>query len=215
MTINEAMNLLGLNPGFTDEELNKKYKEQMRKWHPDICNDPNAEKMAKKINEARYVLKSYKGTINNNSYGYNYNIDLKIKKTEYFNYLQNIAVGAFDINLAKSEDFDTINFATLLAMTLMQANFVLENVGLLESLREKYIEYREKILNYISDYVISFCSSNGLKIYFHDGKEFIIEKEYSINVENGFSNVYNELQKIKNEKNVFKRAYQKIKTLLK
>lgn len=44
------MNILGLNPNYTLEDVKKSYKLLVKKYHPDINKDPNSEDMIKKIN---------------------------------------------------------------------------------------------------------------------------------------------------------------------
>ena len=39
-----AYKLLGLNPGASEEEIRKRYRELVKKFHPDVNNDANAQK---------------------------------------------------------------------------------------------------------------------------------------------------------------------------
>ena len=48
--------LLGVSKDVTEEEIRKAYKIQMKKWHPDINQSPDAMDMSMKINEAKEVL---------------------------------------------------------------------------------------------------------------------------------------------------------------
>ena len=64
MKKSEALNILGLQDGFTDEELKKAHRKKVVENHPDRFQDPakkaEAEELTKKINEANDVLKSGK-----------------------------------------------------------------------------------------------------------------------------------------------------------
>ena len=64
MKKSEALNILGLKDGFTDEELKKAHRKKVVENHPDRFQDPakkaEAEELTKKINEANDVLKSGK-----------------------------------------------------------------------------------------------------------------------------------------------------------
>lgn len=64
MKKSEALDILGLQDGFTDEELKKAHRKKVVENHPDRFQDPakkaQAEELTKKINEANDVLKSGK-----------------------------------------------------------------------------------------------------------------------------------------------------------
>ena len=64
MKKSEALNILGLQEGFTDEDLKKAHRKKVVENHPDRFQDPTqkaaAEERTKKINEANDVLKSGK-----------------------------------------------------------------------------------------------------------------------------------------------------------
>ena len=51
----EALKLLGLNSGYTEEELRKAYHEKARLNHPDF-NGSNSNEAMQKINRAYEVL---------------------------------------------------------------------------------------------------------------------------------------------------------------
>lgn len=69
--------LLGVKSDAKEDEIRKKYKEQIKKWHPDINKDSNSIEITKKLNEAKNVL------LDNN------------KRKEYDNYLNNIYVNGY------------------------------------------------------------------------------------------------------------------------
>lgn len=57
--MNSTMNyyeLLGVKQNANEEEIKKAYKEQMKKWHPDINKSDDAVLISAKINEAKEVL---------------------------------------------------------------------------------------------------------------------------------------------------------------
>ena len=57
MTLNDARKILGLGNSFTEEELRKAYREESKKYHPDLNKEKNAEEKMKKINNAYEYLK--------------------------------------------------------------------------------------------------------------------------------------------------------------
>ena len=48
--------ILGLHPNATDEDIKQAYRNEAKKWHPDINTDDDATSKMKEINEAYYVL---------------------------------------------------------------------------------------------------------------------------------------------------------------
>lgn len=64
MKKSEALNILGLNDGFTEDELKKAHRKKVVENHPDRFQDPaekaQAEERTKLINEANDILKSGK-----------------------------------------------------------------------------------------------------------------------------------------------------------
>lgn len=80
--------LLGVKKDATEEEIRLKYKEQIKKWHPDISKSSEGVEITKKLNEAKSVLldsskrKEYDEYLNNiSSNGYQ-NIKEKVYKEE-------------------------------------------------------------------------------------------------------------------------------------
>ncbi len=58
---NDYLSILGLLPDFDDKELKKAFRNEARKWHPDLNkNDINAEERFKLINEAYEYLRDPK-----------------------------------------------------------------------------------------------------------------------------------------------------------
>ena len=60
MTINEALNLMGLRRGCSEEDIKKAFRILAKKYHPDVSGDENRGKFIL-INEA-YSLLIDKGT---------------------------------------------------------------------------------------------------------------------------------------------------------
>lgn len=70
--------LLGVSKDASLDEIKKAYRNQAKKWHPDLNKDPNAPEMAKKVNEAKEIL-----------------LD-EIKRKEYDKYLDNYRNSMYD-----------------------------------------------------------------------------------------------------------------------
>ncbi|MEN8302975.1 MAG: J domain-containing protein [Campylobacterota bacterium] len=77
--IMKSKSLLGLRETSTLKEIKNKYKNLMKKWHPDKHKDDpeKATKMSMQINEAYEVILEYC-----NSYEYSFKEE-EIKKTSY------------------------------------------------------------------------------------------------------------------------------------
>ena len=75
----KSKSLLGLRETSTLKEIKNKYKNLMKKWHPDKHKDnpEKATKMSMQINEAYEVILEYC-----NSYEYSFDEEA-IKKTSY------------------------------------------------------------------------------------------------------------------------------------
>ena len=82
--------LLGIDKNASNEEIKKAYRNQAKKWHPDLNKDPKAPEMAKKVNEAKEIL-----------------LDEE-KRKDYDIYLENYKNGIFD-NLDKRESHTNYN----------------------------------------------------------------------------------------------------------
>ncbi|MEY2703918.1 MAG: hypothetical protein RLY43_2557 [Bacteroidota bacterium] len=72
MDYKEALSLLELQDGFTEEQLKKNFKKLAAKYHPDINKEEGAEAKSKKISEAFNFLKDEKNFKNKNPFS-NYN----------------------------------------------------------------------------------------------------------------------------------------------
>ena len=85
--------ILGVNKSSSQEEIKKAYRNQAKKWHPDLNKDPKAPEMAKKINEAKEIL-----------------LDEE-KRKDYDIYLENYKSGMYD-NLNKNDNKSNYNHNT-------------------------------------------------------------------------------------------------------
>ena len=48
--------ILGLKPGYTQDQLKNAYLEMVKKYHPDLSTEPNAKQMFQEIQEAYDIL---------------------------------------------------------------------------------------------------------------------------------------------------------------
>lgn len=60
MNITEAYNIFNLKPTDSLEDFKKKHKELVKKYHPDINKEPNAQKKMSEVNEAFDIIKKHK-----------------------------------------------------------------------------------------------------------------------------------------------------------
>lgn len=130
--------LLGINKDASNEEIKKAYRDQAKKWHPDLNKDPKALEMAKKVNEAKEILlneekrkeydiylENYKNgmydKIEKNAYNNNYE-EKTYTKWEYFKlYLKYYKVGLFRKIIATIG----VLLESLLCIILQVINFAL------------------------------------------------------------------------------------------
>lgn len=56
MNLDEAYKILELSPGASLEDAKKKRRELMKKYHPDVNKEPDAEEKFKKVNEAFNII---------------------------------------------------------------------------------------------------------------------------------------------------------------
>ena len=82
--------LLGIDKNASNDEIKKAYRDNAKKWHPDLNKDPKAPEMAKKINDAKDILLN------------------EDKRKEYDLYLENYKNGIYD-NLSKKQNYQNYN----------------------------------------------------------------------------------------------------------
>ena len=211
MTYDEALRLLDLNNGFSEEDLKKNYKRKMREWHPDICNKPNAEAMAKKINEAKEILSSQKkstGYVKYDYYYYSENLEmLKAKKMEYINKIEDIFVGVDNIGI----DGEASNFAMF--KVLFQREYAISELAhcrRIDDLDNIYSYYYNKIYSFFRIYIEYFCSETGMDLSFIDPFNCIVDGKYNINLNRNIYNVYCDLALAKSKRNIFRKVFHKV-----
>lgn len=56
MSLSEAKETLGVGDGYTKQEVKSARNSLIKRYHPDVSDDPHAEEILKKINEAYQVL---------------------------------------------------------------------------------------------------------------------------------------------------------------
>lgn len=83
--------LLGIKKDASIDEIKSAYRNQAKKWHPDLNKDPSAPDMAKKINEAKEIL------LDEN------------KRKEYDEYLENYKSDAYDKINKTNTSYNTNN----------------------------------------------------------------------------------------------------------
>ena len=217
MGYSEALNIMGLNGNFTGEELKKKYKELMRKWHPDVCKDPRATEMCKKINTARDVLlgkdkssKSYHG-YNDYSYDKSSNIDLNVKKRYYIAEVEKLFVGADMIGI----DGEESNFAmfSLLFVRSKVLGKIEFGTSCLE-LENIFKEFKSDYLIKLYDYLYNYCSENCMSLEIVDSYNCIVDKKHTINIDRNVYEVYEALEKAKSKRPFYKKFLSKVKPMI-
>lgn len=77
MTMIEAMRILGVNSGDTLEQIRVKYREQVRKYHPDVCTLKDAKKKMQEVNLAYDFIKKHYNEIKNFNNNNNQTLDAR------------------------------------------------------------------------------------------------------------------------------------------
>lgn len=60
MNYQEALQIMGLQEGYSEAELKKAYRDLVKKYHPDLNHAPDAEEQMRRINEAHDYLNGNK-----------------------------------------------------------------------------------------------------------------------------------------------------------
>lgn len=150
--------LLGVKNNASKEEISLKYKEQIKKWHPDINKNNEAIEVTKKLNEAKSVL-----------------LDDE-KRKEYDIYLNNISANGYQ-NITEKVYNEQSNYDEEKLYTKWEYfrdyikyyndSKVRKVFGIIFVLLESLFISILQLINIILAYVISFMS--GILKYLADG----------------------------------------------
>lgn len=150
--------LLGVKNNASKEEIRLKYKEQIKKWHPDINKNNEAIEVTKKLNEAKSVL-----------------LDDE-KRKEYDIYLNNISANGYQ-NITEKVYNEQSNYDEEKLYTKWEYfrdyikyyndSKVRKVFGIIFVLLESLFISILQLINIILAYVISFMS--GILKYLSDG----------------------------------------------
>lgn len=150
--------LLGVKNNASKEEIRLKYKEQIKKWHPDINKNNQAIEVTKKLNEAKSVL-----------------LDDE-KRKEYDIYLNNISANGYQnitekvYNEQRSNDEEKLYTKWEYFRDYIKYyndSKVRKVFGIIFVLLESLFISILQLINIILAYVISFMS--GILKYLADG----------------------------------------------
>lgn len=150
--------LLGVKNNANKEEIRLKYKEQIKKWHPDINKNNEAIEVTKKLNEAKSVL-----------------LDDE-KRKEYDIYLNNISANGYQNIIEKvyneQSSYDEEKLYTKWEyfrdyIKYYNDSKVRKIFGIIFVLLESLFISILQLINIILAYVISFMS--GILKYLADG----------------------------------------------
>ena len=200
MSINEALNILGLNSNFSEKELKRAYYALVKKYHPDQFEKSSrevkdhAETMMKKINQAYETLQNMSKS-NGFSYGYqrksHNTFDVKayvfMKKAELE---QKYLPKKYKVNIFKNE---------ILAI---------ENI--INSFFQEALRYGTK--TFIDDgYIISVNKISKVfkkmkDIYFQKYNVDISALNVQLNYDCSFDEFYEQLESVKNKYEQYKNA---------
>ena len=207
MDYNEALYVLGLQKGFTLSELNKKYKLLIRKWHPDICDDPRAIQMSQRINLARDIL------LNNNHDSKSYSYDNRdIGLINLINdYLNKINILFKDVDLVGIDGSSSNAVIFRIFLESMEAEMYFKKCRNNHDAENTYLKFMENYCNLVKKYISYYCIENGLSCDFIDPFNCILQNKYTINYKQSIFNVYSNLEDIKSKIGIFKRTFYKVK----
>ena len=179
MLLYEARTIFKLPENYTKEDVNRIYRDLMKRWHPDVNKSTLAESKTKQINEAKEVLikalnNSYTNTNRKHSTTKNNNYS---NKTSFYAEMLKRRVSSFKISdVSTDEIFVTIN----------KINALINEYEKLYNGDLYYFNiYSHKIDLLFIEYAKNFCDTYGLKFSFNgDGifinSTFIIFKDASL-----------------------------------
>ena len=171
MNYKQALVILGLTEGFTEDELKKKYRELSMKWHPD---KGGSEEMMKQVNVAYETLKveQQKETSNEQSNQY---YEFK-RKLEVYRSKKNYIPGTLEHKYAEAINEVINNFYIPYNLFFMPET--LYNLCFME-INDLFLDYKEKVCR--------------------DIPKSFLEKYSNINEMCPFDEYVQRVEKIKNE----------------
>ena len=193
MSINEALNILGLNSNFSEKELKRAYYALVKKYHPDQFEKSSrevkdhAETMMKKINQAYETLQNMSKS-NGFSYGY------QRKSHNTFDVKAYVYIKKAELEqkyLPKKYKVDIFAWKILKIKDIINDFYIF-------SLQEDIKENVDKIYNIAINYIINVYKEME-KIYFQEHKIDINNLNITINYDCGFDEFYEQLESIKNK----------------
>ena len=100
MDYKQALVILGLTEGFTEDELKKKYRELSMKWHPDKGGN---EEMMKQVNVAYETLKvEQQKETSNEQFNQYYEFKRRVEKVEVYRSKKNYTPGTLEHKYAEA-----------------------------------------------------------------------------------------------------------------
>lgn len=192
MTYTEAKKIFEFGDKYTSEELKHKYRNLMKKWHPDVNREESAIIMAQKIIEAEKILReslekrksctSHKTTSRSENFQRDY---LDIVREECANYLR----GKY---LDNDYTFDKYNEIVALIITFREE---VNHLTKYEDIWSLCHRYEEQIQSILILYVHNYCVLNDLYFY-NDNEGDIYVNGHYINIKTNPKFIHKQLQKI-------------------
>lgn len=211
MNFYEALNILGLNSNYTEEELNKKYYALVKQYHPDTLTNKSEEEQKelaeklKKINAARAILiKNLKAELSQSRPNYsNYQneaSDIKLKKhrKEILSFIEKNRYFRNDI----SREF----MGTIYNFNIFVTKYIVEVTN---------ADSKNSLDNIFEDY------KKELKAWYHRFKNIyfmrylIPEKfDFDININLSMDEFYNELENRKKESSIIQDVQKEVDDII-
>ena len=162
MNLYEAKRIFGLSDSYTKDDVNRVYRNLMKKWHPDVNKSASAENKTKQINEAREVL--LKELNHSNTKNMRSSTNNRTKVNIYVEMLKR-RVESFNINDFTMNDlFDTYR----------KINALIAEFSKLTVADNYYFNiYSRKMDVLFAEFAKNFCTTYGLTFGIRGDKIFI------------------------------------------
>ena len=183
MSYEEALNIFGLYPGYTEDELKKVYRSLAKKYHTDINNSFEAQEKMRKINVAHDILKQNLGKNNTNAQKSNSNLE----KQEYIN----------KIKLFWVSPEEAKKYPNYLQIYITDINNIISNY--IDGTTRPFYDYKTYFK--ISVDRIQFCYQLVKDIYFMTNNIIVEEVAEKIDYNCSFANFYQQLEYLNNKYN--------------